>query len=120
MARRRGRARKSGARKPNGRLQQLSMMVRPTPERFRRGPLERLEWALADAAGGPAGVYRAVDLLAALERRGAIGPEERRAGDRFRIEFHAARLLALGTRDLSRPIGGGPAPAPQPAGTAIE
>src|SRR6516162_757089 len=44
----------------------------PTPERRNQGIVERLDRPIADESGRPARPYRAVDTLAAMERRGSI------------------------------------------------
>ena len=62
----------------------------PTPER-------------ADESGRPSRPYRAVDTLAAMERRGSITTGMRQAGEDFRACFAVAQLDPLRAPDLSRP-----------------
>ena len=61
--------------------------VMPTPERRNHGIVERLERTIADESGRPARPYRAVDTLAAMERRGSITAGMRQAGEDFRARF---------------------------------
>ncbi len=77
--------------------------ITPTPERLVQGPVERLERPIADAAGRSARPYRAVDTLAAMERRGSITPAMRQAGEDFRARFAVAQLDPLRALDYSRP-----------------
>jgi hypothetical protein len=79
----------------------------PTPERRRQGVVERLERPIADESGRPARPYRAIDTLAAMERRGSITAGMRQAGEDFRARFATAQLDPLRARDLSRPRDGG-------------
>jgi hypothetical protein len=82
----------------------------PTAERRRHGAVERVERPIADDAGRPSRPYRAVDILAAMERRGAITAGMRRAGEDFRARFATAGLDPLHALDVSRLTGGGPGP----------
>jgi hypothetical protein len=75
----------------------------PTPERRSRGIVERLERPIADESGRPSRPYRAVDTLAAMERRGSITGGMRQAGEDFRARFAVAQLDPLRAPDLSRP-----------------
>jgi hypothetical protein len=81
--------------------------VTPTPERRTHGVVERLDRPIADDSGRPARPYRAVDTLAAMERRGSITPAMRQAGEDFRARFATAQLDPLTAFDLSRPRTGG-------------
>jgi hypothetical protein len=75
----------------------------PTPERRSRGIVERVERPIADESGQPSRPYRAVDTLAAMERRGSITGGMRQAGEDFRARFTIAQLDPLRAPDLSRP-----------------
>ena len=75
----------------------------PTPERHSRGIVERLERPIADESGRPSRPYRAIDTLAAMERRGSITGGMRQAGEDFRARFAVAQLDPLRAPDLSRP-----------------
>ncbi|HXO89375.1 MAG TPA: DUF6456 domain-containing protein [Stellaceae bacterium] len=75
----------------------------PTPERRSRGIVERLERPIADESGRPSRPYRAIDTLAAMERRGSITGGMRQAGEDFRARFAVAQLDPLRAPDLSRP-----------------
>jgi hypothetical protein len=75
----------------------------PTPERRQHGPVERVERAIADAAGHPARPYRALDTLQVMERRGSITAGMRQAGEDFRTRFAVAQLDPLRAIDLTRP-----------------
>ncbi|HKM74692.1 MAG TPA: DUF6456 domain-containing protein [Stellaceae bacterium] len=81
--------------------------VPPTPERRNHGIVERLERPIADESGRPARPYRAVDTLAAMERRGSITAPMRQAGEDFRARFATAQLDPLRAPDWSRPRDGG-------------
>jgi hypothetical protein len=76
--------------------------VTPTPERRNHGIVERLERPIADESGRPARPYRAVDTLAAMERRGSITAGMRQAGEDFRARFATAQLDPLRAPDWSR------------------
>ena len=94
----------------------------PTSERRRHGGVERVERPIADEFGRPSRPYRAIDILAAMERRGSITAGMRRAGEDFRARFTTARLDPLHALDVSRPSGGGPGVrhGGDPAGVRIE
>src|SRR5260370_26443749 len=79
----------------------------PTPERFNQGVVERLERPIADESGSPGRPYRAVDTLAAMERRGSITSGMRQAGEDFRARFASAHLDPLRAVDWSRLRDGG-------------
>lgn len=81
--------------------------VEPTAERAAHGRIERLDRPIADDAGGSARPYRAVDTLAAMERRGSITSAMRQAGEDFRTRFATAQLDPLRALDYSRPRDGG-------------
>lgn len=74
----------------------------PTLERRQHGGVERLERPIADDAGRPARPYRAVDTIAAMERRGSITAGMRQAAEDFRVRFAAAQLDPLRALDWSR------------------
>jgi len=78
----------------------------PTAERRERGAVEQLERPIADPAGRAARPYRAIDILALMERRGAITAAMRQAGDDFRARFAVAQLDPLRALDYSRPRDG--------------
>ena len=80
-------------------------ILAPTAERCARGPVERLDKPISDAAGRVARPYRSIDILAAMERRGSITAAMRAAGETFRNYFAAAHLEPLRAADLSR-VGG--------------
>ena len=75
----------------------------PTLERRSRGVVERVERPIADEQGRPSRPYRAVDTLAAMERRGSITGGMRQAGEDFRARFTVAQLDPLRAPDWSRP-----------------
>ncbi len=75
----------------------------PTPERRNHGLIERLDRPIGDDSGRPARPYRAVDTLAAMERRGSITAGMRQAGEDFRARFAIAQLDPLRAFDLTRP-----------------
>jgi hypothetical protein len=75
----------------------------PTEERQRQGPIERVVRPIADDAGRSARPYRAIDTLAAMQRRGSITPGMRQAAEDFRVRFLAAHLDPLRALDYSRP-----------------
>jgi uncharacterized protein DUF6456 len=79
-----------------------NVAVAPTAERRKQGIVERLERPIADEAGRPARPYRAVDTLAAMERRGSITAGMRQAGEDFRARFATAHLDPLRAPDWSR------------------
>ncbi len=76
--------------------------IAPTPERHSHGLIERVERPVADNLGRPARPYRAVDTLAAMERRGTITPGMREAGEDFRARFATAQLDPLSAFDMTR------------------
>jgi hypothetical protein len=76
--------------------------VPPTPERARRG-IELVPEAIADDEGRPSQPSKSIDILASFERRGAISPEMREAGEDFRRQFHRASLDPLHALDLTKP-----------------
>ena len=88
----------------------------PTPERLRHGEVEQLRQAMPDAAGRPSRPYRAVDTLAAMERRGSITAAMRHAGEDFRARFALAQLDPLRALDLSHLRLGEHSPRPDGAG----
>src|SRR6266704_2260292 len=75
--------------------------IEPTPERRRRGTVERVERPIADESGRPSRPYRAVDTLATMERRGSITAGMRQAGEDFRARFAIAQLDPLRALDLT-------------------
>lgn len=80
-------------------------IIIPTPERFRRGyGAARVAKAIADEQGRPAQPYRSIDILASMEKRKSISPEQRQAGEQFRMWFARAQLEPLRAADVSRPI----------------
>jgi hypothetical protein len=91
----------------------------PTPERFRHGPVERLERAIGDSAGRPSRPYRAVDTLAVMQRRGSITAGMRQAGEDFRARFAQAQLDPLRALDLSRLRLGDKSPLPDGEGPGL-
>jgi hypothetical protein len=72
-----------------------------TPERWRRGDVERLPQAVADEAGHPSRPYRVVDTLAAMQRRGTITASMRQSADHFHAQFVLASLDPLRAADLN-------------------
>jgi hypothetical protein len=78
------------------------LSVLPTPERQNHGVIERLDRPIADESGRPARPYRAIDTLAAMERRGSITAGMRQAGEDFRARFTIAQLDPLRAPDWSR------------------
>jgi hypothetical protein len=80
----------------------VSRENRPTPERFRHSPIERLDRAIADARGIASRPYRSLDTLAVMERRGSITAGMRQAGEDFRTRFATAHLDPLRALDLSQ------------------
>jgi Domain of unknown function (DUF6456) len=81
-------------------------IVAPSSERAQHGAVERLPKPIADDAGSVARPYRAIDLLAAMERRGAITASMRQAGEDFRRAFQRAHFDPLHAADLKRVPGG--------------
>jgi hypothetical protein len=88
---------------PRRGIVQDSAAAVPTPERRNQGVVERLDRPIADESGRPARPYRAVDTLAAMERRGSITAGMRQAGEDFRARFAVAQLDPLRVPDWSRP-----------------
>lgn len=80
----------------------------PTAERRNHGIVERLGHPIADESGRPTRPYRAVDTLAAMERRGSITAGMRQAGEDFRARFATAQLDPLSAFDVSRVRAGRP------------
>jgi len=74
----------------------------PTPERRRKGDVERLERSIADEEGRPARPFRTMDTLGRMLRRGSISPAMHQAGEDFRAVFAAAQLDGLRAPDLAR------------------
>jgi hypothetical protein len=80
----------------------------PTRERQQHGAIERLAKPIPDTAGAVARPFRAIDTLAAMERRGTITPGMRAAGEQFRTLFRIARLDPLHAAAFVRvPAGSG-------------
>jgi hypothetical protein len=75
----------------------------PTAERYRHGPIERLDRPITDSGGTIARPHYAVDTLMAMERRGTITAAMRQAGENFRRHFVIARLDPLRALDWSQP-----------------
>lgn len=82
--------------------QLVSHLSRPTAERLRHNPIERLDRVIADAQGSASRPYRALDTLAVMERRGSITAGMRQAGEDFRVRFATAQLDPLRALDLSQ------------------
>lgn len=76
--------------------------IAPTPERWRRGDVEALPYAIADEAGRPARPYRSIDTLGMMQRRGTITAAMRQAGEDFQALFQRASLDPLRVPDLAR------------------
>ena len=74
----------------------------PTPERWRRGDVARLEHSIADDDGRPARPFHSTDTLARMLSRGSITAAMRQAGEDFRAVFAAAQLDGLRSPDLAR------------------
>jgi Domain of unknown function (DUF6456) len=83
-------------------LERAAAAIVPTPERHNHGVIERLDRPIADEEGRPTRPYRAVDTLAAMERRGSITAGMRQAGEDFRARFAVAQLDPLRAPDWSR------------------
>lgn len=77
-------------------------VVEPSPERRAHGRVTRAEQQIADSRGDIGQPFRAEGLLAQLERRGAITPQERHAGEEFHRLFRMAALDPLRATDASR------------------
>ena len=95
-----------GARRAGGRSLADADVI-PTPERRNHGPVERMERPIGDNSSRSSRPYRAVDILAAMERRGSITAGMRQAGQDFRARFTTAQLDPLTAFDISRPRAGG-------------
>lgn len=81
----------------------VSAAMKPTAARMRQGRVERVEGReLIDEDGQVATPWRAVPLLEAMERRGAITQEMRAAGDEFHARFRLAQLDGLRAASLMR------------------
>jgi len=75
------------------------------PERTTRGGAK----AFTDIEGRPSRPWRVIDTLAAMERAGSIGADERATGERFRALFEiAGRAGAPAVRLEPRSDGGDP------------
>lgn len=70
--------------------------------RRQHDPVERVSDQIADAAGNIGNPWRAIGVLAAMERRGTITAGMRAAGDRFHELFVLAHLEPLHAADMSR------------------
>jgi hypothetical protein len=77
--------------------------IAPTAHRLQHGPVERVE-RQQDEKGRASLPYRAIDILAALERRKAITGTMRQAGEIFQTHFTHANLDPLFAADISRPM----------------
>ena len=75
------------------------------PERLTHGRVERSRETVADASGGIGRPYLAEGLLGMLERRGAIGAAERRAGEEFGRLFALAALDPMRASGIDRRLG---------------
>ena len=67
--------------------------------------VERLAKPIADRHGAVGRPYRAVDVLATMERRGSITAGMRAAGETFRHKFSMAQLGPLRAANLLRTSG---------------
>lgn len=76
--------------------------LRPTPERASHDPVERVPDAIADERGASGQPFRALDVLARMERHGSITPAMRQAGECFRDDFILAHFEALRSADMGR------------------
>ena len=89
--------------RPRQQQRQVSDLIwPPTPERLCHGEVERLNRPIADEHGRPARPFQAVDILAAMERRGRITAGMRGAGEDFRETFQRAHLDPLRAANLER------------------
>jgi hypothetical protein len=79
--------------------------IKPTRERLRHGPVEASDKQERDAHGGIGWPYRSIDIVAAMEKRGAISKAMRTAADKFREDFRRAQLDPLKAFDIARPPG---------------
>jgi hypothetical protein len=80
----------------------VSRENRPSPERLRQSPVERLDGVIADIRGAASRPYRSLDTLAVMERRGSITAGMRQAGEDFRVRFATAHLDPLRALDPSQ------------------
>jgi hypothetical protein len=87
---------------------EAGVSLAPTPERRNHGLIERVDAPIADQTGRPGRPYRAIDTLAAMERRRSITAGMRQAGEDFRARFAVAQLDPLRVPDWSRLRHGGP------------
>jgi hypothetical protein len=71
-----------------------------------RGATKSFERGLTAIFGRPKRLYRVVDTLAAMERRGSVTAGMRRAGEDFRARFKTAQLDPLSACDISWPVTG--------------
>lgn len=87
----------------------ISEVIRPTRERFRRGPVEKIAKPIADEHGSSGHPWRAVDTLSQMLRRGSITAAMHQAGEDFRNRFRIAQFDPLRAPDIGRPVvsGGG-------------
>lgn len=94
-------------------------LIPPTQERAQHDVIEPVD-RIADVDGVISRPLRSIDILAAMERRGAITREMRAAGEEFRSRFHAAHLYGVKAMDLSKPLVSGGSYRHQPARSAEE
>jgi hypothetical protein len=87
------------ARRPTARHGDI---IGPTVERRRHDGVEQLARPIADTSGAVARPFRAIDTLAAMERRGTITAGMRQAGETFRQKFATAHLDPLHAANLYR------------------
>jgi hypothetical protein len=85
-----------------GKSQRPGDEVRPTPERFTQGLVERVPQAIADEVGRPARPYRAPDTLSVMLRKSTITSAMYQAGEDFHALFVTAALNPLRAADLLR------------------
>jgi hypothetical protein len=75
----------------------------PVPrERLSHGAVELLDRPIGDDTGAVSRPYRAIDILGAMERRGAITPAMHVAGDDFNRLFRLAQLDPLRAGQMMR------------------
>ena len=74
--------------------------ILPPPERGQHDPVEFVD--VRDSKGWPVRVHRTVDTLGRLLRNKTIRPTEAKAGNRFRAEFHRAKLDPARAPDICR------------------
>jgi hypothetical protein len=79
----------------------------PTPERLCRGQVELVDRPIVDDHGAVSRPLPAIDILAAMERRGAISPEMRQAGEDFSAMLQRAGLDPLKAANMLPTTGGG-------------